>query len=248
MKLLSLLFLASLAYAFEEFPGERDMQTAGWFVNVSKSVRLPALSKSPIINLNKLENKIDELSELSNRISKDPQAINLIRRIHKGFLGTEGKTLRQMLVLAAQDSAERDALIRAVQYERGLLLWPGFDLVGEKFWSGSPKVSFTQSQLKSDMDALEQRLFPNASPPEWLKDLKASDLDIYEPYFKLFLELEPKSNELLAFAVHYLQFLSCQSTLKGFFESLNLWFTDKTNGLASILVGAKPRTARGERS
>ncbi len=97
--------------------------------------------------------------------------------------------------------------------------------------------------MKADIDTLEKHLFPDAGPPEWLRNLDVRDLDVYEPYFKLFLEMEPKTRELLEFLIHYAQFLTCQFSLQGFFQSLNSWLLDRNNGLASILAGAKPRTA-----
>jgi hypothetical protein len=237
------MLLTSLAWAFQDFPNKDETKTAQWLVNVTKSIRLPPFSGFPSLNFNELEHKIDRYAQLSEKISENREATKLIRRIYEGFKGEDGRFLRATLVLAAQDRGEREAFLRAIKYEKGLICWPGFDLIGEKIWYGSPKVSFGNTQLKADINSLEKYLFPDPGTPEWLKNLEVSDLDVYEPYFKFFLELEPKSNELLEFAIRYAQFLSCQFTLVGFLKSLNLWLADRTNGIASILAAAKPRTA-----
>jgi len=242
--------LSSFLLASEPFPSSSELELLGWLVNITKqhAVKPEAGKTQKHLDVSAAQQWLVAQSLLLNKVAGDQEALRLIKEVYVGLQGEEGEYLRQMLVLAASDKAERDSFIRGVQYEKGLITWPGCDLAWEKLW-GSPKVSFGSSKLKQDINALEARLFPNRQPPDWLKDLTVDDLDAYEPQFKLFLRLEPKSIDLMAFLIRYLQsWFSSANTLEDSLKQLNHFLLDNENGAMAILEEAKPRNQLNELS
>ena len=66
---------------------------------------------------------LDQISALLTKISDDPQALQQILAIRDGLYTSEGDTLRKILLDAATNPTERDALIAGIQYEKGRLFF-----------------------------------------------------------------------------------------------------------------------------
>src|SRR3989338_367366 len=155
------------------------------------------------LNYDYYETQILHLRSLLEKIQADSTATELLIRIKDGFYRRDGYYLNGMLLVAASNQTERDAFIRGMQYEKGLLWFPGWDLVWEKAVSGSYKVSFGQTQLKLDIDAFESKLEKFGLPKADFSKLDSKSLNIYEPYFKLFVELDSTLPQLASFLFGY---------------------------------------------
>ena len=217
-----------------------------WFMKtVRDSIKID-FSKTPALDLAQFQAQVLLYTSVLQKINADPTTTELIIRIKNEFYEKDGEYFHGMLLAAARDKEGRDAFIRGLRYEKDVDLFPGWDLVWEKIWSGSDKVSFGKTQLKANIDELELRLEKFGLPKKDFSKLTTDSLDVYEPYFKLFVQLDPKLPQLISTLFGYYTEKSLknltQTDLILILEKLISFLSDTDHGALWFIQEAKPRS------
>lgn len=172
--------------------------------NISQEIRaLNILSQASQLDiwaqLDLAENLIDTCFKETylDGIQKDPEILDLILRVRDGFYRQDGQYFWGMLVTAASSRDERDAFIRGMKFEKGASWFPGWDVAWKKI-AGSDMTYFGDTQLKTDIDALEKKLQNLGLAPVDYSKIETEQFDFYEAYLKLFVRFESQLPNLIS--------------------------------------------------
>lgn len=232
-KIAALLFLISPSlFAFNE--SERLL--------VHRVIKVLLAANLPII-AGQQSLELDQASRLLLKISEDAQAIQQLLTVRDDFYTSDGQVFRDIIVAAAKDRTERDALIAGIRYEK-CQKW---------FWQcGLPPISWNKirfkffSKLKSNLDALEQTIAQLGNlPGDDYADFDPRSLDPYESYFQLFALLEADLESFLPSLFEFytdksLQTLTAEE-LRKLLKKLILFLNDNENGVLGFIRKSRPR-------
>ncbi|MEI6804918.1 MAG: hypothetical protein WCK49_00235 [Myxococcaceae bacterium] len=208
-------------------------------LKITFSATLPIVSNIPNQTLS-----LDKATNSLRKIAADSDTLQKILLVRDGFYTVEGDLLRAILVTAASSQLERDAFIAGLQYEK-CKKW---------FWEcklppiNSAKLLFKFfSKLRNDIDDLEEKLTQiGVLENNDLSNFDPRSLDQYEPYFQLFVQLEPLIGQLNSFLFNYYAQKSLRDLnpkeLRELLEKLISFLSDNENGALGFIRKAQPRS------
>jgi hypothetical protein len=237
------LFLATLWQPQSHALSEPDQVLLKSVLKIVLAAHLPTASNKTFA-LDQVHQQVVQATHSLRKIAANSETLRKILTVRNGLYTKDGDLLRAILVTAAKTKTDRDALITGLKYEK-CKKW---------FWECKiPPFNFDKLQfkffstLKSDLDALEERLIQiNVLENNDLSKFNPRVLDEYDALFKLFVQLEPLLGQLNSFLFEYYAQKSLRDLneieLREILEKLILFLNDNENGALEFIRKAYPRS------